>query len=138
MAAEKELIVALEARDAGRALDLLHPDFVAGSHDRDWARRTMLLLFNRHQKIGVMVLASKRHIHANAPERATSEGEIALIGADNILPDAANRLQVRLGWIMTDGQWKLLNLEWSDGQGIIVASFRVISVRHCECSEAIR
>ncbi|MCL2075484.1 MAG: nuclear transport factor 2 family protein [Betaproteobacteria bacterium] len=117
VSAERELVAAIEAKDAGRALDLLHPDFVVGSHDRDWARRTMLLMFNRHKKVGVMVLSSKRHIHTSVPDRATSEGEIALIGAENILPDAADRFQVRLGWVMVDGQWKLLNLEWFDGRG---------------------
>jgi len=116
-ATEKELIAALEARDVSRTLALFHPDFIgsAADYDRDWAKRTLLLLFTRHQKIGVVVFSSKRSIHPNAPERATSEGEIALIGADNILPDAANRYKVRLGWIMTDGKWKLLNLEWDGG-----------------------
>jgi ketosteroid isomerase-like protein len=118
LSSEKELIAALEARDTKRALDLLHPDFVARApdHDRDWARRMMTVMFNRHQKISVMALTSKRHIHPNAPDRATGEGEIAVVGADNILPEAANRFQVRLGWVRVGKQWKLLSLDWS-GEG---------------------
>jgi len=118
MSAEQELVAALEAREAGRALALLHPDFIAHSpeQNRDWAKGMMRAMFIRHQKISILVLTSKRHIYPESPDRAISEGEIALVGAENILPESVNRIQVRLGWVRMDGDWKLLNITWS-GQG---------------------
>lgn len=117
--AEQALIAALEARDASRALEMLHPDFIARApeQDRNWAKGAMRLMFVRHQKISIMVLTSARRIYPETPDRAMSEGEIALVGAENLLPESLDRIQVRLGWIKMDGEWKLLKLDWTDGVG---------------------
>jgi hypothetical protein len=109
------LEAALEARDSRRVLDLLHPDFAAQSPEEEgkaWAQRTMSLMFTRYRNVSVMVLGRTHHIDARLPDRATSEAEVALVGAEGLLPENARRYHVKLGWIREGDAWKLLRLEW--------------------------
>jgi hypothetical protein len=106
---------ALEEKDAQRVLDLLHPDFAAASNTesgQEWAQQTMRLAFTRYRNIRIMVLNKKNHIDARLPERASSEADVALVGAEGVLPDNARRYHVQLGWIREGETWKLLRLEW--------------------------
>jgi ketosteroid isomerase-like protein len=113
--AADELQAALEAKDANRVLDLLHEDFAAQSPEekgQEWARRTMTLAFTRYKNISIMVINQKNHINTQHPDRASSEAEVTLVGAEGLIPDSARRYHVQLGWIKVDEKWKLLRLEW--------------------------
>ncbi|GHT94925.1 hypothetical protein AGMMS49545_16990 [Betaproteobacteria bacterium] len=114
-AAAGALQAALEAKDSRKALDLLHEDFVteqSAENGREWAQRTMALAFLRYKNVNIMVLKQKTQIDANLPDRATSEAEIALIGAEGLIPDDARHYHIQLGWMKEGDQWKLLRLKW--------------------------
>ncbi|MDR2637728.1 MAG: hypothetical protein LBB55_05260 [Zoogloeaceae bacterium] len=110
-----ELQSALESKDSARVLDILHTDFVARAPDenRDWARRTMLLMFTRYKNISILTMSLDNRIDARSPDRATSEGEVALMGAEGLIPENASRYHVRLGWAKEGGEWKLIRLDFS-------------------------
>ncbi|MDR1350538.1 MAG: hypothetical protein LBJ59_07160 [Zoogloeaceae bacterium] len=113
-ASAHELQSALEEKDARRVLSLLSEDFAtaAPENGREWARRTMLLMFTRYQNIRVMVLSSESRIDAQMPDRASSTAKVALIGAEGLIPDNARQFQVRMGWVKDGKDWKLTRLEW--------------------------
>ncbi|MDR0529577.1 MAG: hypothetical protein LBG69_08220 [Zoogloeaceae bacterium] len=102
-------------KDTAQVLGLLHADFAARAPDenRDWAKRVLFAAFSRHKNIRVMTLRLENRLSPGTPDRAISEGEILLIGADGLIPENANRYQVRLGWIQQNGAWRLLRLEFS-------------------------
>jgi hypothetical protein len=110
-----ELQTALEAKDTSKVLDLLHQDFVteqSTENGRDWAQKTMTLAFLRYKNVNIMVLKQENRIDANLPDRATSEGDIALIGAEGLIPDDARHYHIQLGWVKEGERWKLLRLKW--------------------------
>jgi ketosteroid isomerase-like protein len=114
-AAVGEFQAALEARDADKALNLLHQDFVAeqsSENGREWAKKTMTLAFMRYKNVKIVVLNQDNRIDASLPDRAASTGNIALVGAEGVIPDDARHYRVQLGWIREGDQWKLLRLKW--------------------------
>lgn len=114
-AAAGELQTALEAKDSSKALDLLHEDFVSeqsAENGREWAQRTMTLAFLRYKNVNIVVLKQENHIDANLPDRATSVADIALIGAEGLIPDDARHYHIQLGWVKDGDKWKLLRLKW--------------------------
>jgi hypothetical protein len=113
-ASVRKLQSALEEKNIQGVLSLLDEDFAAPAPEdgREWARRTMLLMFSRYRNIRIMVLSSENRIDAQAPDRAASNARVALIGAEGLIPENARRFQVRLGWIKRDRDWKLTRMEW--------------------------
>lgn len=103
----------LEAKDSGAVLEQLHPQFSAQQElDRDWARRTMTLLFLRHKQVRVLALSRSSHIDATYAEKGHSEAQVALTGAEGLIPDSARHYGVSLEWWLEDGEWKLARLNW--------------------------
>ena len=39
-------------------------------------------------------------------------GELALTGAEGLIPDSARHYSVRLEWWLEDGEWQLARLNW--------------------------
>lgn len=112
-AAVKQLQGNLEAKNSGAVMDQLEGDFRAnGEFDRDWARRTMALVFLRHQQIKVIVLSSDNRIDPTYPNRGHTEAQLALTGAENFLPDSAGHYSVKLEWWRDGSEWKLARLDW--------------------------
>lgn len=112
-AATRELQGSIEAKDTAALLALIHPDFrTHAGHDRDWVRRTASLMFLRHRNVRVLVLSSDSWMDAHYPDRGHSEGQLALTGAEGLLPQSAGHYQVRLEWWREDGQWLLARLHW--------------------------
>ena len=59
-AAVQQLQDNLEAKDTSAVMAQLHPDFLARQElDREWAKRTMTLLFLRHKNIQVIALGKR-------------------------------------------------------------------------------
>ncbi len=112
-AAAEELQANLEAKDPGAVLEQLHPQFSAQQqYDRDWARRTMALMFLRHKQIRVLALSSESRLDASYRDRGHTRAQVALTGAEGLLPDSARHYSVELEWWQQDGQWKLARLRW--------------------------
>ena len=64
-AAVQQLQDNIEAKDTGAVMAQLHPDFLARQElDREWAKRTMTLLFLRHKNIQVIALGKNSWIDA--------------------------------------------------------------------------
>ncbi|MFC5694135.1 hypothetical protein ACFPU0_01015 [Pseudomonas sp. GCM10022186] len=103
----------LEAKRTSSVLEQLHPQFVAQQqNDRDWARRTMALLFMRHKNVGVLALAKASRLDPTYREKGYTEAQVALTGAEGLIPDSARHYGVKLEWWLDDGEWKLARLDW--------------------------
>jgi hypothetical protein len=103
----------LETKQTGAVLEQLHPQFAAQQElDRDWARRTMTLLFLRHKQVKVLALSKSSRIDATYAEKGHSEAQVALTGAEGLIPDSARHYGVSLEWWLDAGEWKLARLNW--------------------------
>ena len=93
--------------------DALHPDFLAQDrHDRNWATRTAGTLFLRHRNVRVLVLSGSSWIDPALPSRGFSEAQVALSGAEGLLPERLGHYQVRLEWWRENEHWLLARLYW--------------------------
>jgi len=113
-AAAKGLQTALEKKDASAAMARLHPEFSAQQpeDDREWAKRTMTVMFLRHKNIQIIALLQKSWIDPQAPNRAYTDVQVALTGAEGLIPDSARQYRVKLEWSLLDKEWKLRRLQW--------------------------
>lgn len=103
----------LDAKAAGSALEQLHPQFLARSDlDRDWAGRTMALLFLRHRQVKVLAIGRTCELDATYSARGHCRAQVALAGAESLVPDSARLYAVRSEWWLEDGEWLLARLEW--------------------------
>ncbi|KRW58963.1 hypothetical protein [Pseudomonas sp. TTU2014-080ASC] len=112
-AAVEQLQTNLEAKQTGDVLDQLHPQFSAQqNYDRDWAKRTMLLLFMRHKNVKVIGLSKQSSLDSTYRDRGHTEAQVALTGAEGLIPNSAGHYTVKLEWWQEDGEWKLARLNW--------------------------
>lgn len=103
----------LEHKRSSAVLEQLHGQFSAQQqYDREWAKRTMLMLFMRHQHVRVLALSQNSYLDPTYRERGHSELQVALSGAEGLLPDSASHYRVKLEWWLEDGQWQLARLSW--------------------------
>ena len=103
----------IESKDTARLMGLIHNDFRANRElDQDWVRRTATLMFLRHRNVRVIALDSRSWIDPIYPEKGHSEAQIALTGAEGLLPQRLGHYNVRLEWWLTDGDWQLARLSW--------------------------
>ncbi|MGF6692020.1 hypothetical protein M2318_002089 [Metapseudomonas resinovorans] len=103
----------LEAKKTSAVLEQLHPQFIAQQqNDRDWAKRTMTLLFMRHKNVSVLALSKASRLDPTYHEKGYTEAQVALTGAEGLIPDSARHYGVKLEWWLDDGQWKLARLDW--------------------------
>ncbi|MCW3149347.1 hypothetical protein N8H22_12150 [Stutzerimonas stutzeri] len=112
-AAVQQLQDSLEGKRTATLMELLHPDFRAQQqHDRDWARRTAALMFLRHRNVGVLALGQRSWIDPTYPDRGHTEAQVALTGAEGLLPQQAAHYSVRLEWWREGDDWRLARLDW--------------------------
>jgi hypothetical protein len=112
-AAVQQLQDNLEAKDSGAVLEQLHPQFGAQQqYDRAWAQRTMALLFLRHKQVRVLALSQSSRIDSTYGSKGHTEAQVALTGAEGLIPDSARHYRVRLEWWLEGGEWQLARLEW--------------------------
>lgn len=112
-AAVQQLQGNLEAKNSGAVIDQLAGDFRAnGEYDRDWARRTMTLMFLRHQQVKVILLSSDSRLDPTSPNRGHTAAQVALTGAEDLIPDSAGHYAVKLEWWREGSDWKLARLDW--------------------------
>lgn len=112
-AAVEQLQDALEAKQVGAVMEQLQADFRAGEElDRDWAKRTMTLLFLRHKNVRVIALGKNSWIDAASSTRGHTEAQVTLSGAEGLIPDSAGHYSVKLEWWREGDEWKLARLDW--------------------------
>lgn len=112
-AAVQQLQDNLQAKQNSAVLEQLHPQFSAqGEFDREWAQRTMLLLFMRHKNVKVLALSKDSRIDATYREKGHSEAQVALAGAEGLIPESARHYRVKMEWWLEGDEWKLARLSW--------------------------
>jgi hypothetical protein len=112
-AAVQQLQDDIEAKDTGAVMAQLHPDFLARQElDREWAKRTMTLLFLRHKNIQVIALGKNSWIDAAIASKGHTQAQVGLSGAEGLIPDSARHYAVQLEWWLEDDQWRLARLDW--------------------------
>ncbi len=112
-AAVQQLQDSIEAKDSGAVMAQLHPDFLARQElDREWAKRTMTLLFLRHKNIQVIALGKNSWIDAAIASKGHTQAQVGLSGAEGLIPDSARHYAVQLEWWLEDDEWKLARLSW--------------------------
>lgn len=112
-AAVQELQDNLEAKDTSAVLEQLHPQLGAQQQfDRDWAQRTMMLLFLRHKQVKVLALSKSSSIDPTYSNKGYTDAQVALTGAEGLIPDSARHYSVKLEWWLEGDQWQLARLSW--------------------------
>lgn len=112
-AAAKTLQANIENKDTAALLAQIHPEFRANrSLDREWVRRTATLMFLRHRNVQVLALSSDSQIDPSYAGKGHSQAQVALTGAQGLLPERAGHYPVRLEWWLEDGEWLLARLDW--------------------------
>lgn len=112
-AAVESLQESIESKDTSRLMDLVHQEFSGNQEaDRDWARRTATLMFLRHRNVNVIALNSRSWIDPTYPDKGYSEAQVALTGAEALLPQRLGHYNARLEWWLADGKWQLARLNW--------------------------
>ncbi|TBU81142.1 hypothetical protein DNK06_08490 [Pseudomonas daroniae] len=112
-AAVQQLQDNLQAKKTAAVLEQLHGEFLAQqTNDRDWAKRTMTLLFLRHNNVKVLALSKDSRIDTTYRDKGYTDAQVALTGAEGLIPDSARHVNVKLEWWQDDGEWRLVRLEW--------------------------
>lgn len=112
-AAVQQLQDNIEAKRSSAVLEQLHAQFSAEQqYDREWAKRTMLALFMRHQNVSVIAFSKRSQIDPTYTEKGHTDAEIAVTGAAGLIPDNAAHYRLKLEWWLEDGEWQLARLNW--------------------------
>ena len=109
--AVQKLQQSLEARRAGAVLEQLAADFQAQSElDREWAKRTMTLLFLQNANVRVVALTQTSRVTGQAS--GETDAQIVVAGGQGLLPERASPYSVKLQWRREGRQWRLARLDW--------------------------
>jgi hypothetical protein len=112
-AAVQQLQDNLEAKRNSEVLEQLHPQFSAQQqYDRAWAQRTMAMLFLRHKQVRVVAIGESSEVDPTYSSKGHTRAEVAMTGAEGLIPDSARHYSVKLEWWLEDGEWKLARLNW--------------------------
>ena len=110
-AAVRKLQDSLEAKSAGAVLDQLSPDFRAQSElDREWAKRTMTLLFLQNANVKVVALTQTSRVTGKTS--GETDAQVLLAGGQGLVPERASPYAVKLQWRREGRQWRLARLDW--------------------------
>jgi len=110
-AAVQALQDSLEAKRRDAVLEQLAPDFQAQSElDREWAKRTMTLLFLQNANVKVVALARKSRVTGETS--GETDAQVVLAGGQGLVPVRASPYMVNLHWRREGRQWRLARLEW--------------------------
>jgi outer membrane murein-binding lipoprotein Lpp len=101
----------IEARRAGAVLEQLAEDFQAQSElDREWAKRTMTVLFLQNPNVRVVALT--RTSRVTGQTSGETDAQVVLAGGQGLLPERAAPYSVKLQWRREGRQWRLARLDW--------------------------
>lgn len=112
-AAVQQLQDNLEAKKTGDVMDQLHPSFQAGEGmDRDWAKRTMTLMFMRYANIKIIAVTRNSRIDSGTSQVGHTDAKVVVTGAQGLIPERAEPYAVQLQWRLDGSEWKLTELRW--------------------------
>ncbi len=112
-AAVQKLQDNLEAKDTSAVIDQLDAGFLAQDGlDREWARKTMTLMFLRYASVKVIAVTRKSSIDPTAPQSGLTQAQVLVTGAQGLIPERAAPYDVRLEWRRVSDGWKLTRLTW--------------------------
>ena len=104
---------ALEAKDADAVLELLDAKFRAQDElDREWARKTMALMFLRYQQVKVIAVTRSSRVDAAGGQTGRTEAQVLVTGAQGLVPERVEPYAVKMEWRLVGGDWKLSDLRW--------------------------
>ena len=112
-----QLQAGVQARDLSSIRASLADDFVGPEGmDRNAAIRLAQVMFLQNQQINAVFgpLQVTLTPSATNPDHAAVAFSAALTGgAGGALPDTARLYQVRTGWRLQDGDWRMTSADWS-------------------------
>ena len=115
-AAVQKLQNNLEAKDTSAVVDQLDAGFQAQDgldrQDREWARKTMTLMFLRYASVKVIAVTRKSSIDPTAPQSGLTQAQVLVTGAQGLIPERAAPYEVRLEWRYVSDDWKLNRITW--------------------------
>jgi hypothetical protein len=112
-AAVQQLQDNLEAKKTGDVMDQLHANFQAGEgRDREWAKRTMALMFMRYANIKIIAVTRNSRIDTGSSQVGHTEAQVLVTGAQGLIPERAEPHAVTLQWRLDGSDWKLIELHW--------------------------
>lgn len=112
-AAVQRLQDALEAKDTDAVLDLLDAKFRAQDElDREWARKTMGLMFLRYRQVKVIAVSRSSRVDPASDRIGRTEAQVLVTGAQGLIPERASPYALRLEWWREGDDWKLRDLRW--------------------------
>ena len=107
------LIAALQGQQSGKVLAILHPEFTAQENlGQDWVRQTMTAMFLRYRDIRIHVVQREARLFPGAREAAEIKGRVVLVGAEGLLPQEGDYVEVTSEWRQDEGVWKLFRIRW--------------------------
>jgi hypothetical protein len=112
-AAVQKLQDNLEAKDTSAVIDQLDASFQAQDGlDREWARKTMTLMFLRYASVKVIAVTRKSSIDPTAAQSGLTQAQVLVTGAQGLIPERAAPYDVRLEWRRVSDDWKLTRITW--------------------------
>ena len=112
-AAVQQLQDHIEAKKTDAVMDMLHTRFRAQAElDREWAQRTMTLLFLRYPNVKVVAVTRRSQVDPATPLSGQTEAQVLLSGAQGLIPERVAPYAITLRWRREVNDWKLLDLEW--------------------------
>ncbi|MCW5655240.1 hypothetical protein [Hydrogenophaga sp.] len=103
----------VENRKTSAVMDMLHARFRAqGELDREWAQRTMTLLFLRYPNVKVVAITRNTRLDPDTPLTGTTEAQVLMTGAQGLIPERVEPYAITLRWRREGDDWKLIDLEW--------------------------
>jgi hypothetical protein len=112
-AAVQRLQDAIEARDAEAVLALLDAKFRAQDDlDREWARKTLALMFLRYQNVKVIAVSRSSRVDPAAGRIGRTEAQVLVTGAQGLIPERVSPYAIQMEWWREGADWKLRDLRW--------------------------
>ncbi|WP_439520921.1 hypothetical protein [Hydrogenophaga sp.] len=112
-AAVQQLQDHIEAKKTSAVMDMLHTRFRAQAElDREWAQKTMTLMFLRFPQVKVVAVTRRSQVDPATPLSGQTEAQVLLSGAQGLIPERVTPYAITLRWRREGDDWKLLDLEW--------------------------
>ncbi|HEY3488153.1 MAG TPA: hypothetical protein VGL10_08805 [Gammaproteobacteria bacterium] len=104
---------AVKEKKSAAAVEHLAEHFT-GSHglDKQGLRRMLIGLFVQHRTINVAITRMDITVNEYNPVSAKMEAVVLLTGAQGLLPQDGEILNISGDWELLDGEWLLVNARW--------------------------
>jgi hypothetical protein len=104
---------AVEARESGAAVKYL-ADHFNGAHgmDKRGLRRILMAQFMRHKSVGVTITRLDIQVDGHNPVTARMDAVVIVTGAEGLLPQDGDLINVSGDWELHDGEWLLVSAHW--------------------------